>query len=237
MYEYYAAAPYAIEAEASERASFIRRTYAHVAGSVLAFVALEAALLHLPGIDKFVGSLLTSRVSWLLVLLAFIGVSHLANLWARSGASAALQYVGLGLYIVGEAIIFLPLLYIAAFLADPSVIPAAGILTLFLFGGLTLAVFVTRRDFSYLAPILSIGSFLALGLVVAALFIGSLTFSLVIAFLMVALVSGCILYETSNVLYHYRTDQHVAAALALFSSLATLFYYVLYILLATSSRR
>jgi hypothetical protein len=32
---------------------------------------------------------------------------------------------------------------------------------------------------------------------------------------------------------HYRTDQHVAAALALFSSVALLFYYVLLALMGS----
>ena len=53
------------------------------------------------------------------------------------------------------------------------------------------------------------------------------------SFAMVALVSAAILYQTSNIIHHYRTDQHVAAALALFASIATLFWYILRILIAT----
>jgi uncharacterized protein len=59
---------------------------------------------------------------------------------------------------------------------------------------------------------------------------------LLIAFAMVALASVAILYQTSNVIHHYRTDQHVAAALALFAAVATLFYYILWILIQTSGR-
>ena len=44
---------------------------------------------------------------------------------------------------------------------------------------------------------------------------------------LVILACGFILYDTSNVLHHYRTDQHVGAALELFASLALLFYYIL----------
>ena len=43
--------------------------------------------------------------------------------------------------------------------------------------------------------------------------------------------AGYILYDTSNVLHHYRTDQHVAASLALFASLATLFWYMIRLLM------
>jgi FtsH-binding integral membrane protein len=53
---------------------------------------------------------------------------------------------------------------------------------------------------------------------------------------MVVLASGYILYDTSNVLHHYRTDQHVAAALALFASVALLFWYVLQILMSLNNR-
>ena len=55
-------------------------------------------------------------------------------------------------------------------------------------------------------------------------------------FAMVALMSGYILYETSFVLLHHRTDQPVAAAVMLFSSVATLFYYILRILMELNSR-
>jgi FtsH-binding integral membrane protein len=44
---------------------------------------------------------------------------------------------------------------------------------------------------------------------------------------MVAFAAGAILYDTSNVMHHYRTDQHVAASLSLFASIALLFWYIL----------
>ena len=53
---------------------------------------------------------------------------------------------------------------------------------------------------------------------------------------MIGFACGYILYDTSNILHHYRTDQHVAASLALFASVALLFWYVLRLLMALSSR-
>ena len=38
---------------------------------------------------------------------------------------------------------------------------------------------------------------------------------------MIGIVSGFILSDTSNILHHYRTDQYVAASLALFASVLT----------------
>jgi FtsH-binding integral membrane protein len=224
--------PLAAEAPAQERAAFIRRTYGHLAAAILAFIGLEFILLRfVPGIDQIVRGMLGA--SWLLILVAFMVVSWVAQYWARSGASQGVQYLGLGLYVVAEAIIFLPLLYIAdhAF-PGQHVIRTAGILTLSVFGGLTAVVFVTRKDFSFLGPILCIAGFIALGLIFASMLIG-FSMGLLFCFAMVALLSGYILYYTSNVLYHYNTNQHVAAALALFSSIATLFWYVLQIVMSS----
>jgi FtsH-binding integral membrane protein len=222
----------AAHAPALERAAFIRRTYGHLAAAILAFIGIEYVLLrHTPGIENLIHGMLS--VSWIFILGGFMVVSFIANYWARSGASPTMQYLGLALYVVAEAIIFLPLLYIAdRFFADQHVIRTAGILTLTVFGGLTATVFITKKDFSWMGPILCIGGFLALGLIVAAVLFG-FGLGLIFCFAMVALISGYILYYTSNVLHHYRTDQHVAAALALFSSIATLFWYILQIVMSS----
>jgi FtsH-binding integral membrane protein len=220
-------------APADARAAFIRRTYGHLAGAILAFIALEALLIS-SGAGEMALGMLRGRFAWLIVLAAFMGVSWLANAWAQSNQSRGLQYLGLALYVGAEAVIFLPLLYIAN-TYFPGTIPNAGILTLAMFGGLTAAVFITRRDFSYLGPILSIGGLLALGFIVASIFIG-FNLGLIFCFVMVALACGYIIYYTSNVLHHYRTDQYVAASLALFASVALLFWYILQILMSTSRR-
>jgi FtsH-binding integral membrane protein len=228
----------AAHAEASERAAFIRRTYAHLAGAILAFVAIEAALLHLPNIDELMGQLFGSPFSFLVVFLGFVAVSWVAETWARSNVSRGLQYLGLALYVVAESVIFLPMLYIASnyFGPDEHVIETAGVLTLAVFAGLTLLVFLTRQDFSYLRAYLTVGSLIAFGVIIVSIFIGyglGLWFCLA----MVALASGYILYYTSNVLHRYRTDQHVAAALALFAAVALLFWFILRIVMFSRGRR
>ncbi len=224
--------PLAARAEASERVAFIRRTYAHLAGAILAFVGLETLLISIPNIEDTVLPLMVgSRLSWLVVVLAFAGASWLANRWAVSDTSKGVQYLGLALYVVAEAVIFLPLLLIAN-LYSPSAIPTSGIITLGLFGGLTASVFITRADYSYLRPILTIGFFVTGAVILAScIFPFSNMLMTIICFAMVALASGSIIYQTSNVLHQYRTDQHVAASLALFAAVALLFYYILLILM------
>jgi FtsH-binding integral membrane protein len=143
-----------------ERVGFIRKTYTHLAFAVLAFLVLEYVLLQLPGIEGLVG-LMTRGFNWLLVLGLFVVASMIADRWARSDVSRGLQYAGLGLYVVIEAIIFLPLMFIAANFSDPTVIPAAALITGLLFVGLTAVAFLTGTDFSFLRGALMIGSFVA----------------------------------------------------------------------------
>ncbi len=217
----------AADALPEERARFIRKTYLHLAAAILAFVALEVFLFSSGAAYSIMSVLrLGGSMSWLIVLGAFMGVSWLASSWANSQTSKGMQYLGLALYVVAEAIIFVPMLFIAANFSSGDVIPKAGIVTLGLFLGISSVVFLTRKDFSFLGPILAIGGFVALGFIVASILFG---FSLgsVFAFVMVAFAGTAILYETSNVLHRYHTTQHVAASLTLFAAIALLFWYIL----------
>ena len=191
-------------AEATVRADFIRRTYQHLAGAVLAFLIVEALLWQWSGAAMLARSM-TRGYSWLIVLAAFMGVSWLAKKWAHSDASPSMQYLGLGLYIVAEAVIFLPLLYIASFLSSPNVIPTAGIITGLLFMGLTYFAWSSQKDFSFLSGVLSIGGFVALGVIIASMVFG-LHLGVLFAGLMVAYAGVAILYNTSNVMHQYRPD-------------------------------
>ncbi len=227
----------AAEAETNERATFIRLTYLHLAGAVLAFMALEALLLSLPGVGDAVALVLGNRFGWLAVLGGFMLVSYIANAWANSATSMTTQYLGLGLYVVAEAVIFVPLLYVAENFAPDGlqVIAIAGTLTLLVFTGLTAIVFISGADFSFLRSVLWLGGLVALGVIVcSAIF----QFSLGLVFIaaLILLACGYILYDTSNVLHHYRIGQHVAASLALFASVALLFWYILQLMLSLSRR-
>lgn len=224
----------ASQAQPSERAAFIRRTYAHLAGAVLAFVGLEAYMIHSP-IAEMLLNVMMMRFGWLMILGGFIIFGRLASGLASSTASPTMQYVGLSLYVIVESVIFAPILLLATLYSSPEVLPAAAILTLLLFGGLTLVVFTTKKDFSFLRGILGIGFMLALGLIVCAVLFG-FNLGLIFSFAMVLLASGAILYDTSKVLHHYGPEQHVAASLQLFASVALLFWYILQIVMSLSRR-
>ncbi len=219
------------QARPSERAEFIRKTYLHLAGAVAAFLGLEIVLV--PLLAPVMIPLISSGIGWMLVLGAFVLLGWLARSLAQSTSSVQLQYLGLGLYVLFEAIIFVPLIYIAVAFSSPSVLPTAAVLTGLMFAGLTAIAFITRSDFSFLRGALMLGGFLALGLIICSLIFG-FSLGLFFSVFMVVLASGAILYDTSNILHHYRPGQHVAAALELFASVALLFWYVLRIVMALS---
>src|SRR5262249_48453736 len=160
------------------RATFIRKTYGHLAGAILAFVGVEYLLLQSESARELSLAMMSGRISWLIVLGAFMVVSWLATSWANSDTSRGMQYLGLSLYVLAQAIIMLPLLTIADELARRNeqvyggVIQTAAILTLGVFGGLTMAVLLTGRNFSFLGPILSVASMLAFGAIIAGVIFG-----------------------------------------------------------------
>jgi FtsH-binding integral membrane protein len=223
--------PIAEMAGTSERAAFIQKTYLHLLGAVLAFVFLETAIITL--FDEQLGPIVrgVTGFNWLIVLGAFMGVSYIADRWAHSNTSRGMQYLGLSVYVVAEAIIFIPLIYMASHYGGEHTIASAGIVSAVVFGGLTITVLVTKADFSFLRYGLVVGGFVALALIVAAICFG---FPLGVWFsvAMVLLASGIILFNTSNILHQYNTNQHVAASLALFASVALLFWYVLQIFMS-----
>jgi FtsH-binding integral membrane protein len=154
---------------------------------------------------------------------------------AESTTSLGAQYAGLGLYVVGQAIIFVPLLWIADEFAGGNVIATAAISTLMLFGAITGYVLTTKANFSFLGGVLTVLSFLALGVIVCSILFG-FELGVIFTVVMIALAAGFILYDTSNVLHVYQPGQHVAASLSLFASLALLFWYVLRLAIILSGR-
>jgi FtsH-binding integral membrane protein len=224
----------AAQAPLTARLAFIRKTYSHLAVAVFAFVFLEAFLFSAGIGEAAFKAIVSQKVSMIALVLLFIGSGYVAQMMAAS-RSKATQYLGLALYVVVETIFFLPIIYFAETKFPGRHLPLqAGLLTLGVFGGLTAAVFISKKDFSFLGHALSILGLLALGLILVSVF-GGLNLGVWFSVAMIALVSLTILYTTSNVMLHFGTDQYVGAALELFASLTTLFYYILRLLLATTS--
>jgi FtsH-binding integral membrane protein len=227
---------FAAAAAADERTSFIIKTYLYLFGAIAALIGIEVFLFTALGIENMTkvtqAMLGNGSFSWLLVLGAFMLVSWVANSWAMNATSSAMQHAGLALYVVAMSVIMIPLLCLAQIVTgDSKVIVSAATATAGLFALLTLTVFITRKDFSFLRSILMFGGFAALGLIFTAI-VFEFSLGPIFMYAMIALMCGYILYDTSNVLHHYRIGQHVAAALALFASVVTLFWYILQLFLS-----
>ncbi|HEX7653201.1 MAG TPA: Bax inhibitor-1 family protein [Verrucomicrobiae bacterium] len=226
---YYQSSPI-IDLDEQSRSRFIARTYVHLAGAILAFIAMEVVLFK-TGMAEAICRMLLGT-SWLLVLGGFVVVSWLARYAAHNCRSLGTQYLSLAAYVLGEGIIFVPLLYIANKVA-PGVITSAALISLLGFGSLTLLVFGTRKDFSFLRGALMWGGIVALLLIVGGAIFG-FQLGTYFSVAMIGLAGAAILYDTSNVLHHYSEDRYVAASLELFASVALLFWYVLRLLLSSN---
>ena len=205
------------------RSTFIWRTYGHVAGAILGFGAIETYLF-----DSGLGERMAQAMlgfNWLLILGAFMIVGWLASHVAHRVESKPLQYLALAGFVVAEAIIFVPLLYMAM-LMQPGIIESAAGVTLLGTAGLTAVAFITRKDFSFLRGILVWGGILALVAIAGSVLFGfhmGTWFSVA----MIGFAGAAVLYDTSNILHHYPEDRYVAASLELFASIALMFWYVL----------
>ena len=100
----------AADALPAQRAQFIRKTYMLLAAAILAFIVVEG-FLFASGAAEIIYNVMFSRgaIGWLVVLGLFMGVSYLANRWATSETSKATQFFGLGIFILAEAVIFVPM--------------------------------------------------------------------------------------------------------------------------------
>jgi len=215
-----------------ERVAFYKKTYSHVAGGGLVFILFEWLLLQSDAIVDFMLSM-TEGYKWLLMLGGFMLATNYAESMAMRTEDKNKQYLAYGIYIFFEALIFVPLIYIAAFYMEsgPEILNQAAILTLALFTGLSAVVFVTKKDFSFLRTGLTIGFFVAMGLIIAGTIFG---FNLGLWFSvgMCLLAGGSILYQTSIIIKKYGVEDYIPAALGLFASLMLLFWYILRIFMS-----
>jgi FtsH-binding integral membrane protein len=117
------------------------------------------------------------------------------------------------------------MLYIANATA-PGVIDSAAGVTVLGSIGLVATAMITRKDFSFLRGLMVWGFILAMVGIVSSLIFGfelGTWFSVA----MIGFAGAAVLYDTSNIMHHYPQDKYVAASMALFASIALMFWYVL----------
>ncbi len=203
------------ELSAADRSTFIWKCYAHVVGAILVFAAIEVYLFQ-SGVAKAIAEPMLNN--WLLVIGAFMFASWGATRVAHKVKSTQAQYMALGFFIVVQALIFAPMLYIASKM-QPGLIDSAAGVTIMGCVGLIATVMITGKDFTFLRGMLVWGGMLAMVAIVGSIFFG---FQLGTWFsvLMIGFAGSAVLYDTSNIVHHYpqvaairidRTDVLVCA--------------------------
>ena len=218
----------AIPAEIVDRSEFLRRTYLHLLGAIFLFAGFEWALFQTPYAEVFAVFMLQS--SWLAVLGAFIVVAFIASSVAHRVESKGAQYAALGAYVVAQAIIFIPMFYIAL-AVDPKIVTLSVAVTLGAFVGLTAVAMLSGRDFTFLKSFVRWGALVALATIVMGLVVG-FHLGTYFSMAMIGLAGAAILYDTSKIMRSYPDDRYIAAALELFASIALMLWYVMRFFLA-----
>ena len=114
---------------------------------------------------------------------------------------------------------------------NAGVIQEALVLTVLIFGGLTMYVITSKKDFSFLSGFLFTGLIVVIaGSLLNAFFFHSPAGEFIISAGGVILFSGFILYDTSNILRHYDVEDYTSATLALYLDLLNLFLFLLRLL-------
>ena len=205
-----------------DRSTFIWKCYAHVVVAILAFAAVSVYLFT-SGISAAIAAPMMNN--WFLVLGAFILASWGATHVAHRIESKNAQYAAFAAFIVVEALIFAPMLYIA-YMMEPGIIDSAAVLSDLSNIVLHSVAKLTRNGFSLLRGMLLLIVILALVAIAGSLLFGfqlGTWFSVA----MIGFAGAAVLYDTSNIMHHYPQDRYVAASMALFASIAMMFWYIL----------
>jgi uncharacterized protein len=219
-----------IHADEETRARFLVKVYQHLALAVVAFMAIEALFFTLGIAQALYDFLATSGgVAWLLILGGFTIVNMIASRSAHQLGNPSAQYGALFAMAGAEALIFAPFLYMV-FNSETSdgtaTVLSAAVITLVGFGALTVVAMTTRKDLSFLRPLIMWGAIAAIGLIVAGVAFG-FTLGPLFSMAMIGLAGASILYQTQQIIRRYPEWAYVGAAVSLFGSLMMLFWYVL----------
>jgi FtsH-binding integral membrane protein len=209
-----------------DRSAFIWKCYAHVIGAILTLIAVETYLFSSGVAGAIVEPMLRSPMA---VMIGFIALSWGAQHMAHRLESTAAQYAAFAGFIVAWAIMFVPMLAMAMIYGQQrgvNIIENAAMVTVAGCVGLIATVMITRKDFSFLRGVLVWGFFIILGLIGFSWAFGwnlGTWFSVG----MIGFAGIAVLYDTSNIMHHYPRDKYVAASMALFASIAMMFWYIL----------
>lgn len=219
-----------IHADEATRSRFLVRVYQHLGLAILAFMGFEAVLF-VSGVAEGIYNFLarSGGMAWLLILGGFMIISTIATRSAHQLNNASVQYGSLFAIAGAYSLLFAPMLYYvfnAPGTGGSTSVVSAAIVTAVGFAALTAVAMTTRRDLSFLRPIVMWGFIVALGLIVVAVLFG-FTLGPLFSLAMIGLAGGSILYQTQQIVRRYPEWAYVGAAVGLFAAVMTMFWYVL----------
>ena len=217
--------------EETDRVSFMVKVYQHLGLALGAFIAFEYLYFASGFAEWTYDTVAGSGGAWLLMLGLFMVGTWIATQASYDFENVGRQYGGLFGFAAVEAVIFAPFLFYVFNVREATGdVWGAAVITAMGFAGLSLVAWTTRRDLSFLRPIIMWGVMGAVVLIVAALLFGA-NLGTWFSVAMVALMGASILYITQKILHTYPPHAYVGAAVTLFASLMTMFWYILQIFL------
>lgn len=199
---------------ADVRANFIMRVYGLLFASLLVTVAVGVmAAAYTP---VLIGA-------WPVLAIAGL-VCGIVLAFARR--TAGWNLVMFGVYSVIQGLIMGPVLTVINQFA-PGVPMLAAVVTLAVFGGLSLYVLISRQNFSFLGGFLFIA---LIGLIVVGLvgfFIKAAILSMVYSVAGVLIFSGFVLYDTSRIIHDLEPGEAISGAVSLYVDFLNLFWFIL----------
>ncbi|MGB7923011.1 MAG: Bax inhibitor-1/YccA family protein [Pyrinomonadaceae bacterium] len=211
----------AAQASVAERVSFIRKVYALFFAATLFGIGGVLVGFAFPPL-----MIAAAQHPWIALFVMIGGVM---------GAQAVRHVPGVNLFALFgfttlTGIIISPVLWIIG-QDNPASILQAGVLTVGIFGGLTAYVFISKRDFSFLRGMVVTGLIVViLAGLLNVLIVGSSALGFAVAAATLLLFTGFVLYDTSNIIRHYPTNEYVAGALSLYLDVFNIFLALLRIL-------
>ncbi|HEX5062165.1 MAG TPA: Bax inhibitor-1 family protein [Kofleriaceae bacterium] len=223
----------------SDRVAFLRKSYGLLGGALIVWAAASAYVFrYMPEVSFKWSRWALTGYNWFAVIGLLIGSGMLAQWLARSETSRTIQYIGLGVEVAAWTFLMQPMLWVLFMKFKPAgaqaLLAQGTIATLAIFVGLTATVFITKKDFSFLRGVVTVGMFAALGIIMASILFG-FTLGLVFTGALIALLALKILYDTSLMMNYFPPTHYVSAALMLFGTVATLFWNIMVFLMRMRS--
>jgi FtsH-binding integral membrane protein len=224
----------------SDRVAFLRKAYGLLGVSLLVWAGATAAMFRYATETswKFSKWALNGQLNWLLVIGLLMVSGMVAQKLAQSNTSRTIQLIGLGVEVAAWTFLMQPLLWVLFIKFRPAgaqaILAQGTVATLVIFAGLTATVFITKKDFSFLRGVITVGMFAAMGIIIASMLFG-FTLGLVFTGALIALLALKILHDTSALMNEFPPSHYVSAALMLFGTVATLFWNIIVFLMKLRS--